>query len=161
LVTEFCSGVELFETIQKKIRFSEYEAAQIIRQVLQAISYCHSLGVVHRDLKPENLIYDEENDNALKIIDFGTSVEYDKKKVQLKQMHGTSYYIAPEVLKQNYDERCDVWSIGVLMYILLSGCPPFDGETDDEIIQAIKVGKYSMDGGIWPHISDEGKALVK
>lgn len=161
LVTEFCSGVELFETIQKKIRFSEYEAAQIIRQVLQAISYCHSLGVVHRDLKPENLIYDEENDNALKIIDFGTSVEYDKKKVQLKQMHGTSYYIAPEVLKQNYDERCDVWSIGVLMYILLSGCPPFDGETDDEIIQAIKVGKYSLDGGIWPHISDEGKALVK
>jgi serine/threonine protein kinase len=73
--------VELFETIQKKIRFSEYEAAQIVRQVLQAISYCHSLGVVHRDLKPENLIYDEDNDNALKIIDFGTSVEYDKKKV--------------------------------------------------------------------------------
>ena len=76
-------------------------------------------------------------------------------------MHGTSYYIAPEVLKQNYDERCDVWSIGVLMYILLSGCPPFDGETDDEIITAIRVGKYSMDGGIWPHISEEGKSLVK
>ena len=80
LVTEFCTGIELFDAIQNKVRFSEYEAAQILRQVLGAIAYCHSLGVVHRDLKPENLIYDEANDNAMKIIDFGTSVEYDKKK---------------------------------------------------------------------------------
>lgn len=97
LVTELCQGVELFETIQSKVRFSEFEAAEIVKQLLQAISYCHNLGVVHRDLKPENIIYDE-SDNSLKIIDFGTSVEYDKKKEQLKQMHGTSYYIAPEVL---------------------------------------------------------------
>lgn len=161
LVTELCAGVELFESIQNKQRFSEYEAAQVIRQILQAITYCHSLGVVHRDLKPENVIYDEQNDNALKIIDFGTSVEYDKRKAQLKAMHGTSYYIAPEVLKQNYDERCDVWSIGVLMYILLSGAPPFDGDDDNEILDAIKIGKYSMDGKIWQKVSSDAKDLIK
>lgn len=116
--------------------------------------------MVHRDLKPENIIYDE-SDNSLKIIDFGTSVEYDKKKEQLKQMHGTCYYIAPEVLNQTYDERCDVWSIGVLLYILLSGAPPFDGEDDAAIIEKIRIGKYNMDGKIWSKISDEAKLLIK
>lgn len=111
-------------------------------------------------MKPENIIYDE-SDSSLKIIDFGTSVEYDAKKESLKQMHGTSYYIAPEVLNQNYDERCDVWSIGVLLYILLSGQPPFDGVDDSEIIDKIKIGKYSMEGKLWEHISGDGKALVK
>ena len=111
---------------------------------------------MHRDLKPENIIYDE-GDGTLKIIDFGTSVEYDKKKEQLKQMHGTSYYIAPEVLNQTYDERCDVWSIGVLMYILLSGPPPFDGEDDGQIIAKIRIGKYSMDKDTWGGISGEAK----
>lgn len=76
-------------------------------------------------------------------------------------MHGTSYYIAPEVLNQNYDERCDVWSIGVLMYILLCGAPPFDGEDDSDIIESIKIGKYSMTGKIWDQVSVEGKALIK
>lgn len=148
LVTELCTGIELFETIQQKVRFSEFEAAEIVKQLLLAVAYCHKLGVVHRDLKPENIIYDE-SDQTLKIIDFGTSVEYDKKKEQLKTMHGTSYYIAPEVLQQNYDERCDVWSIGVLMYILLCGSPPFDGADDTEIIKNIKIGKFKMDGRVW------------
>lgn len=84
-------------------------------------------------MKPENVLIDKEQDNILKIIDFGTSVEYDKNREKLKTVHGTSYYIAPEVLKMQYDERCDVWSIGVIMYILLSGKPPFDGATDKEI----------------------------
>lgn len=160
LVTELCTGIELFETIQQKVRFSEFEAAEIVKQLLLAVAYCHKLGVVHRDLKPENIIYDE-SDQTLKIIDFGTSVEYDKKKEQLKTMHGTSYYIAPEVLQQNYDERCDVWSIGVLMYILLCGSPPFDGADDTEIIKNIKIGKFKMDGRVWQQVSNDGKALVK
>ena len=76
-------------------------------------------------------------------------------------MHGTSYYIAPEVLNQTYDERCDVWSIGVLMYILLSGQPPFDGEDDGAIIEKIRIGKYNMDKETWGGISSEAKSLIK
>jgi len=85
---------------------------------------------VHRDIKPENILIDIELNNSLKVIDFGTSVEYKKDEI-LKEVHGTSYYIAPEVIAENYDERCDIWSIGVILYILLCGKPPFDGKTDD------------------------------
>lgn len=116
--------------------------------------------MVHRDLKPENIIYDE-SDKSLKIIDFGTSVEYNIEKDALKQVHGSSYYIAPEVLKRNYDERCDVWSVGVLMFILLSGSPPFDGEDNQEILHSIESGQYSMDDEIWAQISPECKELVR
>ena len=100
---------------------------------MSAVSYCHTLGIVHRDLKPENILIDKELNNSLKVIDFGTSVQYEKDRELLNQVHGTSYYIAPEVLNKKYDERCDVWSIGVILFILLSGKPPFDGEDDDEI----------------------------
>jgi len=104
---------------------------------------------VHRDLKPENVLIDKELNNSLKIIDFGTSVQFDKQKEVLKTTHGTSYYIAPEVLQKKYDERCDVWSIGVILYILLSGKPPFDGENDDEITEQVKIGEYHLTGGVW------------
>ena len=82
--------------------------------------------------------------NLLKLIDFGSSVIYDKGKETLKTVNGTSYYIAPEVLKKNYDERCDVWSIGVMLFILLSGKPPFDGKNDNEITDKVKKGVYQM-----------------
>ena len=134
LVTEYCKGGELFEEIVNKITFSEHEAAGIVKQVLQGVSYCHNIGIVHRDLKPENILVDKEQGGILKIIDFGTSAEYDKQDgAKLSTIHGTSYYIAPEVLKKKYNEKCDVWSIGVILYILLSGKPPFDGKSDNEI----------------------------
>lgn len=88
---------------------------------------------MHRDLKPENVLIDKELNNTLKIIDFGTSVEKAKEGEMFNKAHGTSYYIAPEVLENNYNEKCDVWSIAVIMYILLSGSPPFDGKDDTEI----------------------------
>ena len=100
-------------------------------------------------MKPENVLIDKEQDNILKIIDFGTSVEYDKTREKLKTVHGTSYYIAPEVLKMQYDESCDVWSIGVIMYIPLSGKPPFDGATDKEITAKVSSGNYAMSDPIW------------
>ena len=99
--------------------------------------------------------------NTLKIIDFGTSTEFDRYKETLKTTHGTSYYIAPEVLKKNYDERCDVWSIGVMLYILLSGKPPFDGDDDQEITEQVKIGRYTLTGGAWGEVSDDGKKLIK
>lgn len=117
---------------------------------------------MHRDLKPENVLIDKELNNALKIIDFGTSCEFDKKaKELLKTTHGTSYYIAPEVLTKKYDERCDVWSIGVILYILLSGKPPFDGDNDDDITDQVKLGKYNLTDGVWPAISKDAKDLIK
>lgn len=91
--------------------------------------------------------------NSLKIIDFGTSIEFQKNTEKLKTTHGTSYYIAPEVLEKEYNEKCDVWSIAVILYILLSGNPPFDGKDDKEITNRVKIGKYTMDGDIWESVS--------
>lgn len=112
---------------------------------------------MHRDLKPENVLIDKEMNNSLKIIDFGTSVEFAKNKEKLRTTHGTSYYIAPEVLEKEYNEKCDVWSIAVIMYILLSGNPPFDGVDDKAITKVVRTGVYKMDGEIWDVISDDAK----
>lgn len=161
LVTEYCKGGELFEEIVNKITFSEHEAAGIIKQVLQGVSYCHNIGIVHRDLKPENILVDKEQGGILKIIDFGTSAEFNKgDTAKLSTIHGTSYYIAPEVLQKKYDEKCDVWSIGVILYILLSGKPPFDGKSDNEITHKVLLGKYSMTDPVWEQISDAAKGLI-
>ena len=93
----------------------------------------------------------------MKVIDFGTSVFYEKDRELLNKVQGTPFYIAPEVLNKNYDERCDVWSIGVILYILLSGKPPFNGNDENEILEKIKKGDYSMDDKIWNSISSEAK----
>lgn len=102
--------------------------------MLSAINYCHSRKIVHRDLKPENLLLDKEKENPkVTIIDFGTSGIFEAEK-KMSQKFGTPYYIAPEVLKKNYDQKCDLWSCGVILYILLCGYPPFNGTTDKQII---------------------------
>lgn len=160
LITELCTGGELFDEIAKKSNFCEKDAAIIIEQILEAISYCHSKSIVHRDLKPENILTDSKNKNNIKVIDFGTSQKM-KPKQKMTEAFGTSYYIAPEVLTTEYDEKCDCWSIGVIMYILLSGKPPFDGETDKDICKKVKEGKYSLTATEWDEISDEAKDLVK
>ena len=100
-------------------------------------------------------------DNTLKIIDFGTSTEFSKGNETLKTIQGTSYYMAPEVLLQNYDDRCDVWSIGVMLYIFLCGSPPFNGDDDQEITDNVLKGKYSLDGGRWRSVSEQAKKLIK
>jgi calcium-dependent protein kinase len=101
-----------------------------MKQVLSAIAYCHSKNIVHRDLKPENLLLDTEGSGTIKVIDFGTSQVFDPS-AKMHQTYGTPYYIAPEILAGEYTEKCDIWSCGVIMYILLCGRPPFDGENDD------------------------------
>ena len=102
--------------------------------MILALGYLHAKGIVHRDLKPENVLIDKELNNTLKIIDFSNSVVIEPGET-LNVTHGTSYYIAPEVLAKKYTEKCDVWSIGVILYILLSGKPPFDGDNDEEITE--------------------------
>lgn len=91
------------------------------KQVLQAIAYCHGQQIAHRDLKPENILIDVKNGGSIKVIDFGTSQTYDANDHTMHQMYGTPYYIAPEVLFGKYTEKCDLWSIGVILYVMLSG----------------------------------------
>lgn len=106
-------------------------------QVLTALAHCHACKIVHRDLKPENLLLDKNTPDAvIKIIDFGTSKIFNPDK-KLRKALGTPYYIAPEVIKGSYNEKCDIWSCGVILYILITGKPPFNGFNDDEILNAV------------------------
>lgn len=130
IVTEICKGGELFDEILARGKFNEKDAAVLIKQVLSCINYCHSAKIVHRDLKPENILLEQNKEfDQIKIIDFGTSLVYDPNK-KLDEKLGTPYYIAPEVLGKSYGSKCDIWSIGVIVYILLSGIPPFNGKDD-------------------------------
>jgi len=164
IINELCTGGELFNKIVEVKYFTESTACFIMRQLLSAVAYCHDKGVIHRDLKPENiLIENSEEKNKeyfnIKIIDFGTCEILKKKK--LTEQIGTSFYIAPEVLKNGYNEKCDLWSCGVILYILLSGCPPFYGKSEKEIFQKILDGKIDFNKNkIWSKISDEAKNLV-
>ena len=174
LIMEKCTGGELFDRIIKKVEenkmYSEKEAAKIFKQLMNGISYCHSKGICHRDLKPENILFLTNEDNSpIKIIDFGLSKIFgeikkdDKKKKKKKNMKtkvGTAYYVSPEVLKGNYDEKCNIRSYGVILYILLSGEPPFNGEDDNDIYRAISKKKYSFPDKEWKNISKEAKDLI-
>ena len=163
----FRSG-ELFEEIQKRKAFSEETAADIINQILSAIVYFHERKIVHKDLKPENILIDSRNKTSLhiKIIDFGTAEEFTPSST-MNLIMGTVYYIAPEVLMKSYNEKCDVWSCGVILYILLSGTPPFNGKTDEDILKAVMTTKFKyyskglfIIGDIWINISDDAKDLI-
>jgi calcium-dependent protein kinase len=159
IITELCEGGELFDMIVEKGSFNEDEAAWVMKQLLSAINYIHTNNIVHRDLKPENILLDMKKNNIIKIIDWGTARFFEKNK-KMNKVSGTPYYIAPEVLFEKYDEKCDVWSCGVIMYILLCGYPPFNGENDNEILNRIKTGKYVFPEEEWDNISDEAKDLI-
>ena len=160
IITEYCEGGELFDKIKDRDGyFSERDAATIIKAVLHAIAYCHSVGLVHRDLKPENILLEGDELDHIKLIDFGTSNLINPNQ-KLKERLGTAYYIAPEVLRKNYDEKCDLWSIGVIMFILLTGEPPFNGNTDEEILENVRNGYVDFSTSIFQEISEEAKDLL-
>ena len=161
IVMELCAGGELLDIILKKKVLSEQQAAKYMQQILSGVVYCHSKHIVHRDLKPENLIFQSDSeDSLLKIIDFGTSVLYTSRK-KLRRRLGTIYYLAPEILKSSYDEKCDVWSCGVILYVLLSGKMPFMGEDDEDIFRKIEEGLFSMEGPEWTEVSEPAKLIVR
>lgn len=150
----------MFDKISEEQYFSESDAANIIKQVLSSMNYCHKRGVIHRDMKPENLLLDKDESNPkIKIIDFGTATKF-KPGEWLSQKFGTPYYIAPEVLKKKYNEKCDIWSCGVILYILLCGYPPFNGQNDKQIIENVLKGKFTLDEPEWDSISPEAKDFV-
>ncbi|CAB9502579.1 MAP kinase-activated protein kinase 2 (Fragment) [Seminavis robusta] len=165
LVTELCTGGELFDRIIAKTQsaeghFSEHDAATLVRDILDAIRYCHSKGIVHRDLKPENFLFLTADDSPIKIIDFGLSRHDDSIQGIMKTKVGTPYYVAPEVLRREYTNSCDIWSIGVISYILLCGYPPFYGDSDAQIFDAVKVGKFDFPSPEWDDISQLAKDFV-
>jgi calcium-dependent protein kinase len=161
IVSELCSGGELFDCITEQGVFNEKDAAHIMRQILSAICYSHENFIVHRDLKPENILLDDKSkDRVLKIIDWG-GARYFQKNKKMTTISGTPYYIAPEVLCEVYDEKCDVWSCGVILYILLCGYPPFNGETDNDIMKAVKKGTYDFPKEEWDPISLDVKSLLR
>ena len=157
IVNEYISEGELFNEISKRKNFSEVDAAYIMKQLIGAISYCHTKHVIHRDLKPENVLIDSIEDGQIhvKIIDFGYALLSPPEKI-VNEKVGTIYYVAPEVLMGNYTAKCDMWSLGVIMYVLLSGKAPFNGQSDKEILSAIIKGKYKFSGKLWATRSPRG-----
>mmetsp|Transcript_22472 Transcript_22472/g.41839 ORF Transcript_22472/g.41839 Transcript_22472/m.41839 type:complete len:590 (-) Transcript_22472:353-2122(-) len=159
LVMECMEGGELFERVRSQGQHSELAAAAITRQVLLALNYMHSRGVVHRDLKLENILFASQDRDDLKLIDFGFSKFRDRFE-KMKTDCGTLSYIAPEVLAHDYTSQCDMWSLGVIVFILLSGKMPFYGP-DSEQIQNIKVGSFVMRPDVWNRISSQASDFVR
>jgi len=167
MVMEILKGGELFDSIVRRGTYSEKEAAAVMRQIIGAIEYLHSRGIAHRDLKPENLIYEDdpdENPRALvKITDFGLAkfLGHDELTGMMKTACGTPGYVAPEILKgMEYTESIDIWSLGVILYILLCGYPPFADEVSSVLYSKIRQGDYSFGSPYWDDISAEAKDLV-
>ena len=171
LVTDLCEGGELFDKIVENLSnevsdtpcFAEDEAARIIRQLLEAVSYMHRNNIVHRDIKPENIIFKTtEEGSSIKVVDFGLARKhYERLEPPMATITGTPYYIAPEVLRRSYDKSCDLWSVGVVAYILLAGYPPFNGESNSETHRAVLRGRYHFAKEEWSCISSEARDFVR
>ena len=163
IIMEFLEGGELFEAITNIGSFTEASASKVMKQILSAVFYLHSNHIVHRDLKPENIMLTQKPKNGnyqIKLIDFGTAKIFRPGK-KMNKFIGTSYYIAPEVIKERYDEKCDVWSCGVILFILLCGYPPFNGNTNVDIFHAIQNQNPIFGGEEWEDITSEAKELIK
>lgn len=160
LLMELCAGGELFHQIEKHGRFSEHEARTLFKQLMQVVTYCHENGIVHRDLKPENiLLVSKSLLSPIKLADFGLAT-YTRPRQKLHGTVGSPFYIAPEVLAGGYNQAADVWSAGVILYILLSGMPPFWGKTKSEIFDAVRAADLQFHPVPWDRISEAAKDLI-
>ena len=160
IVMELCRGKDLLSRINEGIN-DEKIIANIIMKILYAISYCHSKGISHRDLKPENIIFETpEIDSDIKLIDFGLSKKF-KLSEKLHSLLGTPYYVAPEVLTKNYNEKCDLWSVGIITYLLIVGDVPFRGKNNNDIFNKIIHENINFNSNKWKNYSKEAKNFVK
>jgi len=161
LVMELCAGGELFDRIIQRGHYSEAKAAELTRTIVGVVEACHSLGVMHRDLKPENFLFSNHSeDAALKTTDFGLSVFFKPGEI-FTDVVGSPYYVAPEVLRKHYGPEADVWSAGVILYILLSGVPPFWAETEQGIFEQVLKSELDFVSDPWPKISESAKDLLR
>ncbi|KDO20510.1 CAMK/CAMK1 protein kinase [Saprolegnia parasitica CBS 223.65] len=161
IVTDLLEGGELFDRIVEKEFYSEKEARDVIKTLLEAIQYLHDLNVVHRDLKPENILLTSHGDDtSIKIADFGFAKQDFEGK--LTDKCGSPDYIAPEILARSfYGKQVDVWSAGIITYILLCGYPPFSGKNNTVLFNNIKAGQFEFESPYWDDVSSEAKAFVR
>lgn len=163
IITELGRGGDLFHllTTHPKHGVTEAYAAKTVSQMLSAVAFLHSRHICHRDLKLENWVLESGKDvwSPLKLIDFGLSTHFTPGH-RLSRVVGSSYYVAPEVLKKSYTEACDLWSLGVIVYMLLSGAPPFYGKNDEAIKGSIVQGDYTFPHELFRDVSDEAMAFV-
>nr|GME11028.1 CDPK-related kinase 5-like [Ipomoea batatas] len=162
IVMELCLGGELLDRILARGgKYSEEDARAVMIQILNVVAFCHLQGVVHRDLKPENFLFSSKDESSqLKAIDFGLS-DFVRPDEKLNDIVGSAYYVAPEVLQRSYGTEADVWSVGVIAYILLCGSRPFWARTESGIFRAVLKTDPSFDEGPWPSLSSEAKDFVK
>eukprot|EP00897_Mesotaenium_endlicherianum_P008281 jgi/Mesen1/7481/ME000039S06700 len=164
LVMELCEGGELYREVIRRKHYQEADAAVVFSDIASAVAHCHAAGVMHGDLKPENLLLSSRVAGTgphprVKLADFGLSLLLAAKE-KVRGRAGSPYYMAPEVLDRSYDRRSDLWALGVILFILLSGIPPFCGESDKEIFAAIRKGRPNFKRQIWRSVSSEAKDLI-
>eukprot|EP00188_Purpureofilum_apyrenoidigerum_P005066 Plantae.Rhodophyta-Purpureofilum_apyrenoidigerum.ctg6257.p1 GENE.Plantae.Rhodophyta-Purpureofilum_apyrenoidigerum.ctg6257~~Plantae.Rhodophyta-Purpureofilum_apyrenoidigerum.ctg6257.p1 ORF type:complete len:534 (+),score=115.17 Plantae.Rhodophyta-Purpureofilum_apyrenoidigerum.ctg6257:46-1602(+) len=160
VVLELCRGGDMLHTLLKEGRYSERDAADLCRSILSVAAYCHSKGIMHRDLKPDNFLLDGEGELAtLKATDFGLSARFLPGEY-LHDACGTPLFVAPEVLKRNFNEKCDIWSVGVILYLVLSGTLPFNGKTVKDTLRATMNGRYDFNAPVWSSVSDDAKDCI-
>ena len=175
LIMELCHGGNLLSRM-KNNKYKEKAAAVLMEQIVSAVAYCHEKGICHRDLKPENVLFcDESPHSPVKIVDFGISNifvlsltnfqnEIKEGNLSLQKMDsqiGTIYFMSPEIIKGSYNEKCDIWSLGILLYYSLCGYPPFVGANDSQLIQSIFESKLTFPNEDWKNISESAKDLIK
>jgi len=163
LVLELCTGGELFDRIIEAGHFTETQAAIVMQHMFRAIFYMHENKICHRDLKPENFLFTTKESidkSQLKVIDFGLACKFQDGEV-LTTKAGTPYYVAPQVLAGKYDKSADLWSLGVIMYVVLCGYPPFYGETDADVLSKVRLGNVSFNAADWKNVSEDAKNLIR
>lgn len=165
LVMEECKGGELFDRLAERAKshnlYTEKESCEIFKKIINAINYCHSHGVCHRDIKPENILFSDKNDfSSLKVVDFGLSRVFSSEDKVMTSVVGTTFYMAPEVINGKYNEKCDIWSAGCILYIMLCGRPPFYAKNDSELIRKINAKAYSFNYPEFSVISSDAKDLI-
>jgi len=161
LIMELCEGGELFDAITEEEQFNEKKAAEVIKQIALALQYLHAHDIVHRDLKPENVLYSSEAKKTLKLMDFGLAKALDANDSTLETRCGTLHYVAPEVLGRSpYTHKCDLWSLGVILYVLLCGYLPFYHDDRTMTAKLVRRGTFDFDEEDWGHISKGAKDLI-
>ncbi|XP_015087438.1 phosphoenolpyruvate carboxylase kinase 1-like [Solanum pennellii] len=159
IVLELCNSSDLFQRLSTQRVFSECDAIAVMVPLMEAIAHCHRLGVAHRDIKPENILFNEWND--LKLADFGSAQCFREGEL-MSGVVGTPYYVAPEVLAgRDYNEKVDIWSAGVILYIMLAGMPPFYGESTEEIFEAVLRANLRFPTRTFRSVSPAAKDLLR